>query len=70
MSKEWVMAQQVKSQALAVAQEEMSNSGIIKTCGNCEFSEKNGHMCLKYNSAPPIKVVSKGCPSWEQAVPF
>ncbi len=70
MSKEWQLAQQAQRQALSLAQKQMSDHGIIMTCGNCEFAEKQGHKCTKYDSAPPIKVVSQGCPSWQMEIPF
>ncbi|USL90008.1 hypothetical protein [Vibrio phage vB_VpaS_CHI] len=48
----------------------MSDVGVIKTCRNCEHVDLGANVCKKYNSTPPISVVTTGCPEWELFIPF
>lgn len=57
-------------EARKVAQDDMSTSGIIMTCANCEYVNLEKNICTKYGQTPPISVVSTGCSEWELEIPF
>ena len=48
----------------------MANSGVIRTCANCEHVNLEQNICGKYKQTPPITVISTGCPAWELDIPF
>lgn len=48
--------------------------GIMKNCGNCRHMRRGPEPahCMKYDMVPPIEIIMRGCPSYEDEsdVPF
>lgn len=54
-----------------LVQLDMERMGLIRNCLNCEYFDPNIEGCDKaQKQRPPATVIARGCPSWDQIIPF
>ena len=48
--------------------EKLHTMRVVTSCMTCEHFEESSEFCSKYFTAPPARVVAKGCIGWEDNV--
>lgn len=63
-----------QSQKLSIAAQitrlEEIVGAILPTCANCGNYDHNREVCKLAGQRPPAVVIVRGCPSWEDDIPF
>lgn len=63
-------SEQEKTTIVKAYQEELSNRGLLRHCGNCEHANFEENKCALFNATPPMRVVVVGCGHWTIYLPF
>lgn len=70
MSSDQLSAVQRLSISACISRLEEITSNILPTCANCGHYDHKQEICKLASSRPPARVIVKGCPSWEDDIPF
>lgn len=48
----------------------LEDHGVVRNCLNCEHFSPSREICTRWDQRPPAHIIARGCPDWEQEIPF